>query len=154
MTQMTLDEAIRHTEEVVERLETSCKRDWMGEDDERCASEHRQLVEWLKDYKRLLEQTSCDDCISRQVAVDTINALHEKPNAWLDLAVDAVMALPSAIPRQKIGYWIRWYERKETEQYRENIPHCNCSECGKEYDPHSSQFIKFCSNCGAKMQEA
>ena len=44
----SLDEAIKHCEEVAERLENSCKRDWMGEDDESCASEHRQLAEWLK----------------------------------------------------------------------------------------------------------
>ena len=31
-------------------------------------------------------------------AIDAINALHEKPNAWLDSAVDAVMSLPSAQP--------------------------------------------------------
>ena len=37
-----------------------------------------------------------DDLISRQEAIDAINALHEKPNAWLDSAVDAVMTLPSA----------------------------------------------------------
>ena len=48
---ITLDEAIKHCEEVAERLENSCKRDWMGEDDERCASEHRQLAEWLKELK-------------------------------------------------------------------------------------------------------
>lgn len=48
---MTLDEAIKHYEEVAERLENSCKRDWMSEDDERCASEHRQLAEWLKELK-------------------------------------------------------------------------------------------------------
>ena len=44
---MTLEEAIKHAEEVAERLENSCKRDWMGEDDKRCAKEHRQLAEWL-----------------------------------------------------------------------------------------------------------
>jgi len=37
-----------------------------------------------------------NDLISRQAAIDAINALHEKPNAWLDSAVDAVMILPSA----------------------------------------------------------
>jgi len=39
-----------------------------------------------------------DDLISRQAAIDAINALHEKPNAWLDYAVDAIMTLPSAQP--------------------------------------------------------
>ena len=48
---MTLDEAIIHCEEVAERLENNCKRDWMGEDDESCASEHRQLAEWLRELK-------------------------------------------------------------------------------------------------------
>ena len=37
-----------------------------------------------------------NDLIYRQDAIDAINALHEKPNAWLDSAVDAVMILPSA----------------------------------------------------------
>ena len=39
-----------------------------------------------------------DDLISRQAAIDAINTLHDKPNAWLDCAVDAVVALPSAQP--------------------------------------------------------
>lgn len=37
-----------------------------------------------------------DDTVFRQAVIDAINALHEKPNAWLDSAVDAVMMLPSA----------------------------------------------------------
>lgn len=48
---MTIDEAIKHAEEVAERLENSHKRDWMCEDDERCAEEHRQIAEWLKELK-------------------------------------------------------------------------------------------------------
>ena len=39
-----------------------------------------------------------NDTISRQAAIDAINALHEHPNAWLDYAVDTVMELPSAQP--------------------------------------------------------
>lgn len=53
---MTLDEAIKHAEGVAERLENSHKRDWMGEDDERCAKEHRQLAEWLKELKAYRER--------------------------------------------------------------------------------------------------
>ena len=41
------------------------------------------------------------DMIYRQAAVDAIDALHDKPNAWLDYAVDAVMALPSAQPEKR-----------------------------------------------------
>ena len=36
-----------------------------------------------------------NDTIYRKDAIDAINALHEKSNAWLDSAVDAVMSLPS-----------------------------------------------------------
>jgi len=39
-----------------------------------------------------------DDLISRQAAIDAINALDDMPNAWLDCAVDAVSALPPAQP--------------------------------------------------------
>lgn len=37
-----------------------------------------------------------EDLISRQDAIDAIDALHDKPNAWLEYAVDAVKKLPSA----------------------------------------------------------
>ena len=60
---MTLDEAILHAEEVASKCEFDT--DWgMGNhfidrsgvaDVIECGKEHRQLAEWLKDYKRLLE---------------------------------------------------------------------------------------------------
>ena len=42
---MTLDEAIKHAEEVAE--EKRC---------EKCGEEHRQLAEWLKELKQLRKQ--------------------------------------------------------------------------------------------------
>jgi hypothetical protein len=39
------------------------------------------------------------DMISRRGAIEAINELHDKPNAWLDLAVDALENLPSAQPQ-------------------------------------------------------
>ena len=42
---MTLDEAIKHCEEVAD---TKCNE---------CGNEHRQLAEWLKELKQLKEQT-------------------------------------------------------------------------------------------------
>lgn len=58
---MSLDEAIKHCEEVAEKKEKECK--WIsGSEDAgmngalaktfaECASEHRQLAEWLKKLK-------------------------------------------------------------------------------------------------------
>lgn len=50
---MTLDEAIKHAEEVAD-----------GKCD-KCAEEHRQLAEWLRDYKKILAPNhigKCDRC--------------------------------------------------------------------------------------------
>ena len=84
---MTLEEAIKHAEEVAEENQRVVDTkdvtiDMLFCDDEeieerltnykRCAEEHKQLAEWLKDYKRLLEQQPCEDCISRQAAIDAL----------------------------------------------------------------------------------
>ena len=38
------------------------------------------------------------DLIERQAAIDAIDKLHDKPNAWLECAVEAIEKLPSAQP--------------------------------------------------------
>ena len=70
---MTLDEEIKHVEEVAEENQAivdAC--DYYGDNMakcEKCAKEHRQLAEWLKDYKRLLEQEPFMNkpCIAHQI---------------------------------------------------------------------------------------
>lgn len=65
---MTLDEAIKHAEEVAEAEERSAKlhrrpdRGVKGSGKRylsciECAKEHRQFAEWLKELKKLREQT-------------------------------------------------------------------------------------------------
>ena len=70
---MTLDEAIKHCEEVTKEQDKLCKRyddasGYTRSGNEKirtneakkcavCAEEHRMLAEWLRDYKRLKEQT-------------------------------------------------------------------------------------------------
>lgn len=56
---MTVDEAIKYVGEMVEIGETY-ELDIVVE-------ENRQLVEWLKDYKRLLEQQSILDNIRAEI---------------------------------------------------------------------------------------
>ena len=51
------------------------------------------------------------------------------------------------------GKWIRWHETIEDASGVEYMPRCKCSECGKEYEEHSTRFINFCPNCGADMRE-
>lgn len=70
---MTLDEAIKRAEEVTdEKMKEACNLyEAKNYEESReciwCAEEHRQLAEWLKDYKRLREQTDVLDKIIAEV---------------------------------------------------------------------------------------
>lgn len=75
---MTLEEAIKHCEEVAEEQDKLCKRyddasgysrshnEAIRVDDakrcEKCAKEHRQLAEWLKALKEIWDSGDCNDC--------------------------------------------------------------------------------------------
>ena len=57
---MTLEEAIKHAEEVADKcdLEYNKNSEQLGfvetfYNAKKCAEEHRQLAEWLKDYQRM-----------------------------------------------------------------------------------------------------
>jgi len=90
---MTLDEAIKHCEEVAEeKKEKACNLyDTKAYEESReciwCAEEHRQLSEWLKELKQLREQTrwipvsserlpKVADCyaVTRQIGSDLITS--------------------------------------------------------------------------------
>ena len=79
---MTLEEAIKHCEEQANLLEESAAGCDMTDKIEKeiacrsgkCAAEHRQLAEWLKELKTLRKKdvpdTNDGDTISRQAAID------------------------------------------------------------------------------------
>lgn len=52
---MTLDEAIKHCEEVA--MEKCKLSDSYSFEEHKCGEEHRQLAKWLKELKQLREQT-------------------------------------------------------------------------------------------------
>ena len=90
---MTLDEAIKHCEEVTEELNkricdfdkeynTSCYV---------CAKEHRQLSEWLKDYKRLLEQKQAVENVFSEIKTEYNKSTDEENyQAGLYFAIDTI----------------------------------------------------------------
>ena len=103
------------------------------------------------------------DLISRQAAIDAIENEQKKimRSDWaIDQAKFSAMSdiraliedLPSVNP-QKTGHFVRWYEVEEKKNGEEHIPHCKCSECGTAFDPYTSNFIKYCFMCGAKLSE-
>jgi len=77
----------------------------------------------------------CEDCISRQAAMD---ACDQSIN-YLD-ATDRIRALPSVTPAQKTGYWIIVNERAGI--YRCGV--CNELSCCSSF---------YCHNCGTKMEQ-
>ncbi len=73
---MTLDEAIKNTEEVAdtnERLSKTIRPAMQLIDYGKCAERHRQLAEWLKELKQLREQT-------RWIPVSERTPEHPNPN--------------------------------------------------------------------------
>lgn len=79
---MTLDEAINHAEEVAEEKEIDIEnQDPLFpnniEECKKCAEEHRQLAEWLKELKHLREQTTWIPCSERLPKTDNKNEINE-----------------------------------------------------------------------------
>ncbi len=113
----------------------------------------------VKAYMNEWDKPNNSDAISRQQAIKELkesaehHANDSREETLLRRDIDIIKALPPVTPQQKIGRWIRWYEIIEDECCTIHDPYCKCSECGKEYDPYLSQFIKYCNECGAKMQE-
>ena len=70
---INIEEAIRHCEEVAESEEQKYK-EWKGDYSHlkkidsclECASEHRQLAEWLKSLKEIWDSGDCNDCRNGQ----------------------------------------------------------------------------------------
>lgn len=79
---MTLEEAIKHAEEVADLCEYEASKYDMSDSYEsyvacqegKCAEEHRQLAEWLKDYQRLLKAI---EEIKAEIDAEWHKALHE-----------------------------------------------------------------------------
>ncbi len=152
---MTLDEAIKYAENMAILSHK-------GSGNIECERNHRQLAEWLRDYKRLLEQEPCEDCISRREAIKmfTYNYKGERiPDYDCDnwpVQIDMktvkkiLRELPSVNPQPKTGHWIG-IDEEPHEDYE-------CDKCGyvvstytANIEPHTE--YKFCPNCGAKMVE-
>ena len=97
----------------------------------------------------------CDDAISREAVLRVIDGWYEqnRDTENIEDLIILITYMGSVQPSRK-GHWIRWREDFEYIErgVTESVPHCQCSECKKEYDPHTAQFINFCPNCGADMR--
>ena len=132
---MTLDEAIKHAEEVAEE-HTKYNRFGGFESCDEYAKEHRQLAEWLKELKQLREQAEWIPCSERlpkpfTYVNATCRSLADNRENW----VIETMYLPIPKENNAQGYsdwgnipminWgkaevIAWMERKIPEPYKES----------------------------------
>lgn len=122
---MTLDEAIeRYTNNAEYERIHGCLQGCL---------DFRQLAEWLKDYKRLLEQEPCDDAISRQ-ALDEIKELMTDINGDTVYVVrmSDIRKLPPVRPQETVTEFAD-----------------RCRECGAKYGKLLKQKPKTgqCKDC-------
>lgn len=168
---MTLDEAIKHAKEVAsekryEYQECIAVHDIeSAEECGRCGEQHEHLAEWLKDYKRLLEQHPSDTVSrgayeqvmwERDVAIGQLKELgyglgqkvepcddaisREVPRYWIDKD-NKIYKMPDGIPT-KYGKWIDYRDDGFVE-----CPFCgHATNCEDDIDE-----LHYCFYCGARM---
>lgn len=74
---MTLDEAILHAEEVADKCA-------LTDGNIQCENDHRQLAEWLGNYKRLLEQEPIDkSAMMQEIYMEGVNMGGEYQGCWV-----------------------------------------------------------------------
>lgn len=117
---MTLDDTIKRLEETVEEKSNLAKRIRANmkseialsnaDECETCAEEHRQLAEWLKDYKRLLEQKARLDDAREDFMHDVYNTLDFLPtNEEVNRIIDVFDRVTSDLVQEST--WIPCSER-------------------------------------------
>ena len=99
-----------------------------------------------------MQMNECEDAVSRQNVIETIKAMHGRCDTgniddYCDLMVESLSVLTPATPKRKTGKWILLEECANAGYY--------CSECRKKVVKEgwsdTVKKIKFCPNCGAKM---
>lgn len=97
-----------------------------------------------------LKQEPCEDAISRQAAIETIDGwlkCNDYNNAERHImrAVQSVLYdLPSVTPKQRTGHW-EWRSYPTTDPKQGDFFCTACGGLGKA-------FYEYCPNCGAKME--
>ena len=84
---------------------------------------------------------TCNDCIHKSVCFFLVS---------LDLK-DYADKCGYHQPDRPEGYWVKWYEKHESERSTAYEPQCQCSICDYKFEPYTCFFINYCPNCGAKI---
>lgn len=170
---MTLEEAIRHAEEVAEReyknaqVYDEVKKDNLYHPDRitceqaakscrECAAEHRQLAEWLTELKHRREadvpdmdggNMECGDCVNRKAAKEIIFSEFE---GWpTEEEIAQMKRLIKQINDLPPVIFVRprgkWIQLSPAKIYE-------CSCCGQNVMTSDIGCYQYCHGCGARME--
>lgn len=101
---------------------------------------------------KALEQEPCDDAVSRQAVLNTLNkdSVLDEDRAvetYKELLIDCYKDLPSVAPSHKKGKWVKVTNGRGGHE-------CNiCHAYAPSYQNGDEYLSEFCPNCGAKMEE-
>lgn len=103
--------------------------------------EFNQLADWLKDYKRLLEQEPCGDCVNRQAILNLKQTFHDNAGYETEFVdIEDIKNMPSVKQEPKVGHWIKG----------------KCDRCGGHapFWSMSAAYYEseYCPKCGARME--
>lgn len=156
---MTLDEAIKHCENVAAKcfVERSA-RNHSG----KCGFEHLELAEWLRELKVYKEQEPCDDAISREAALEAI--LTRVPDfcggdeggnlVGRNETASYIRNLPSVTPKQKTGEILTdsaiFTDINGFERIVKKTTYCSLCKCDLGYN--GDLLTHYCPNCGVKLE--
>jgi hypothetical protein len=166
---MTLDEAIKHCEELVEahdklrksyddasgysRSHNEAIRTDDAKKHEKCSQDFRQLVEWIKELKAYKEQEPCADAISRKAAI--VQLYHNKTgdddvDVIIERDIATIHKLPSVTSKRKTGEWIK-HDTGHSIYYDCSL--CGCAApCTETADKILWKLSNYCPDCGTKME--
>lgn len=127
----------------------------------------KEILEAYDMAIKALEQEPCEDCISRQAAVDycyqLINVEHQQGSDEMNYGQERVAQtetilhhlefIPSVTPQPKTG---RWLEKEvNSDKVIDEWQSARCNVCDKYYTtPYMYYFshYNYCPNCGARME--
>ena len=114
----------------------------------------------IEDYEEVDEiikaiEQPCEDAVSRQAVLDMATAIQTDDCSGNEIVevvdINDVKTLPSVTPAHKKSKWITKYHGFPPE------PTTACLKCGFDRDFYIRSVgfdkIKFCPNCGRKMEE-
>ena len=128
--------------EELELLKGECGDDWLS------PKQYDDRVLALDMAIKSLEQEPCEDAMSRVDLIDKLEIVDKRYGSDFYWEVRKIIdSLPSVKPVHKTGKW----ENKSTNGH---YFYGKCSKCGQEFcvDTWYTQNIKYCSNCGARME--